>query len=96
MKTLNGGTAAPSGHYLHLRNWEIVPIASGGGTLPGPLEDRYLRLPTIGVLAVTPILGGLFVMFLPVVGIVLTVAALLGHRGASSETELLSPSADAS
>ncbi len=48
------------------------------------------------MLAVTPILGGLFVMFLPVVGIVLTVAALLGHRGASSETELLSPSADAS
>lgn len=96
MKTLNGGIAARSGHYLHLGSWEIVPVSAGGGVLPGARRERYVRLPTVAVLALAPVLGGLFLMFLPVVGIVLTATALVRRQPAESEAAVLSPSADAS
>ena len=44
--------------------------------LPGGRGDRFLRIPMVLVLALLPMLGGLFVVFLPVIGFALVAYAL--------------------
>ena len=77
-----GGTPARSGYYWNRRNWSVTPIPREGGLLPGGARDRYLRVPTLAVLLLLPMLGGLFVVFLPVIGFVL-VAWALGKKVAA-------------
>lgn len=71
MKTFTGGSAVAGGYYLDVRKWEMVPVAASGATLRGTSADRYLRISMPWVLLLTPILGGLFVVFLPLIGFVL-------------------------
>ena len=71
-----GGSPAESGYYWSPRNWSITPIPRPGGFLPGGPGDRYLKVPTLAALMLMPILGGLFVVFLPVIGFVLVAYAL--------------------
>ena len=77
-----GGSPAQSGYYWNARAWSITPIPREGGFLPGGPGDRYLKVPTLAVLMLMPILGGLFVVFLPVIGFVL-VAYALGKKVAA-------------
>jgi hypothetical protein len=79
-----GGEAVKAGFYWHADVWEIVPVSGEGGVLPGTAEDRYIRLPALGMLLLAPVMGGLFVVFLPLIGIGLLGAHLarLGGRGA--------------
>ena len=92
-----GGSPAESGYYWNPRNWSITPIPRPGGFLPGGPRDRFLKVPTLAVLLLMPILGGLFVVFLPVIGFVLVawalsrkVAALL-HGGAADLASTVTP-----
>ncbi len=92
-----GGTPVQSGYYWHLRHWSITPVPKPGGMLPGGAQDRFLKVPTLAVLMLMPILGGLFVVFLPVIGFVLVahalvkkVAALL-HGGAADLAATVTP-----
>lgn len=57
-----------AGHYFNRRTWEIVTLSGGGGVLPGE-DDSYIRIPLLGLLFLAPVLGGVFVFFLPFVGI---------------------------
>jgi hypothetical protein len=41
------------------------------GLLPGADGQRYLRVPVLAVLFLAPVLGGLFVMFMPFIGFAL-------------------------
>jgi len=72
MTTSIGGTAVRSGYYWNLGKWEVIPVEKDGGQLPGGRGDKFLRIPVIAVLMLLPLLGGLFVVFLPVIGFVLT------------------------
>lgn len=65
--------AVRSGYYLNPASWHIEPVAAEGGRLPA---GRWIRIPTAAALALVPILGGLFLVFLPFIGIVLTLRAL--------------------
>ena len=67
------GGAVRSGYYLNPASWRIEPVAAEGGSLP---PGRWIRIPTAAALALVPILGGLFLVFLPFIGIVLTLRAL--------------------
>jgi len=69
MATYAGGTAVKRGYYIDGRSFEFTNIQKDGGTLPPGAERRWLRVPTLLVIAVAPALGGLFVMTLPFVGI---------------------------
>ena len=70
MKRLVGGEAAESGFYWHRRRWEIVSFEAGAGTAPleGGPGDAYLKVPAAVALAIAPLMGGLFAMFLPLIG----------------------------
>jgi hypothetical protein len=71
-----GGETVKAGFYWHAAGWEIVPVSGQGGPLPGTHEDRYVRVPTLGMLVLAPVMGGLFVVFLPLIGFALLILHL--------------------
>mgnify|MGYP003407259543 CR=1 FL=1 len=50
---------------------EIKALDGKEVTLPGSAEERYLRLPTVALLVLGPIMGLAFAMFLPFIGFAL-------------------------
>ena len=77
MTTISGGSAVQGGYYLSKSNWEIFPIEKDGQKLPGAHSEHYVKLSTAAALMVMPVLGGLMVVFLPFIGLYLTVQAAL-------------------
>ena len=77
MTTINGGPAVQGGYYLSKSNLEIFPIEKDGQRLPGAPSEHYVKLSTALALLVMPVLGGLMVVFLPFIGLYLTVQAAL-------------------
>jgi len=84
MKELNGGTKVPGGFYFHKGNWEITVVQGEKGVLPGNDETTWVRIPTLAMLAGAPVMGGLFVVFLPFLGF----AMLFNHLGKKAATGL--------
>jgi len=72
-----GGTKANYGFYWSASAWDMAMIPTEGGLLPGGTDRRYLRIPTFLFLLMAPIMGALYVVFLPFAGF----ALLLGHLG---------------
>ncbi len=69
------GAAVKSGYYLNLSRWHIEPVEHDGAKLPeGPGE--WIAIPTAAALALTPVLGATFLMFLPVIGFAMLFRAL--------------------
>jgi hypothetical protein len=78
MRANIGGQAVRAGYYWNPAEWSIVTVSGqGGGVLPGGDRERYFRVPVLAVLLLAPVMGGLFVMFLPFIGF----AMLLVHGG---------------
>ncbi len=75
MKTIRAGTRVESGHYLSLRTWSIQPVERAGSPLVGRAGERFVASPAIAAVALAPMLGALFVVFLPVIGFWLTAVA---------------------
>jgi len=87
MKSSFGGQAVRAGFYWNPAEWEFVTIdGKPGRVLPGESERRYFRVPVLLMLVLAPVMGGLFVVFLPVIGFALLLqqAARLVLRGARS------------
>ena len=63
----NGGNRVKPGFYWNPNRWEIIP-AKKGDTLPGDEETGYYKIPFILVLLLGPLMGGLYVGFLPLIG----------------------------
>jgi hypothetical protein len=72
MATKNAGERAKGGFWFNTRTWEIQLHKNGGEVLPGAENDRYLRIPTVALLVLGPVMGFLFVIFLPAIGFALT------------------------
>ncbi len=71
-----GGSAVPGGYYLNPSRWAVAPVARDGDRLPpGPGEWR--RVPMLLAVALVPILGVTFVIFMPVAGFVVLFQHLL-------------------
>jgi hypothetical protein len=65
-----------SGYYLNTARLSIAPIANDGERLPaGP--GAWRRLPTLLAMLATPVLGLAFLMFLPLIGFLVTAQAAL-------------------
>ncbi len=63
----HGGSAVPGGYYLNAARWAVEPIARDGDRLPpGPGEWRRIPMPV--AVAMVPLMGVTFAMFMPAAG----------------------------
>jgi hypothetical protein len=75
----HGGTHAGPGYYWNVKGWTMATMPREGGLLPGPAEHHYVKVPALLLLGLAPLLGGLFVVFLPFIGFAL-VFSLIGKK----------------
>ncbi len=73
--TYESGSTVRSGYYLNAASWRIEPVANDGDRLPGG-RGRWMRIPTAAALALVPLLGATFLVFLPFIGFVMMARAL--------------------
>lgn len=74
-----GGDFVKAGFYLNLDSWEIHTLTEReGGILEGGTGSRYLRVPVALMLLFAPLMGAMFAMFLPFIGIYLVAQFALG------------------
>lgn len=71
MKTYKGAEKAPAGLYWNRRDWTLNIVKAPADLLPGDGQSRFVRLPAAALLLAAPIMGLLFVLFLPLIGFVL-------------------------
>ena len=76
--TFKGGDEVRGGFYWNRREWEACMVPKEGGTLRGTPDDAYLRLPLLAVLALAPLMGAAYAMFLPFIGFAMVAMYLAG------------------
>src|SRR3989304_5016904 len=64
-----GGALVKGGTFLNLRSWEFITVPRPAGPLPGTEGQVYLRVPTVLALFFGPLVGLLFVILFPLVGV---------------------------
>lgn len=80
-----GGETVGKGNYWNISNGERVHM-NVEGTLPGDEKTSYYKLPPVVMLLSAPILGLLYAVFLPFIGIAMLIVVagkrLFGGAGA--------------
>ncbi len=71
------GATVRGGYYVNRDELDVVAIAGKEGTLPGSSGQRFYPVSTLAVVAMTPLLGALFVILMPVIALTLA----LGQSG---------------
>lgn len=74
MIRFKGGERVGKGTYWNFANGERIDI-DGEGILPG--EDTYVRMPSSGILVLGPVLGLLYAVFLPFIGIAMLIKVVV-------------------
>ena len=82
MKRFNGGSKVPGGYYVNPSQWEIAAISGEQGVLEGEPTSTWYRAPLPVIVVLALVLGGLMVVFLPVIGFALLAWALM-RKGAA-------------
>jgi hypothetical protein len=67
MTRYRGSQRVQAGIYFHPRQLTFRSVQQDG-CLPGGSNDRYVRVPVLAMLALGPVLGLAFVIFLPFIG----------------------------
>ena len=70
-----GGTNAKAGTYWNMDNGERVQLVAAG-VLPGTSKAMYIKAPSAAMLAAGPVLGLIFAVFLPFIGIAMTISMI--------------------
>ena len=68
---MTAGTMVKGGFYFNRDKLDLIAVSGKEGMLPGADGQRYLRVPVLAVILLAPVLGGLFVMFMPFIGFAL-------------------------
>lgn len=90
MKEYQGGQWAKGGTYWDFRTGEFITVPGKGGELPAGKEKSYIRAPLGLVIVAGPFMGLLYVIFLPLLGIVgLTI--FLAQRAARNVRAMWQP-----
>jgi len=71
------GATVKGGFYFNRDRLGLVAVNGKEGTLPGDEGHRFVRIPALAVVLLAPLLGGLFVVFMPFIGF----ALVLQHLG---------------
>ena len=77
-----GGTKVNYGFYWSAKAWDMAMIPAEGGLLPGGSDAAYTRIPTFLFLVLAPLMGALYVVFLPFAGF----ALVIGHAARAVKT----------
>ncbi len=75
-----GGMKATAGTYWNLMNGERVDLVHDS-VLPGGQDARYLKAPAALAAAAGPLLGLVFAVFLPFIGIAMAVSLVVRKLG---------------
>jgi len=79
MNMLNkGGHTVKAGTYWNMANGGRVRMEQEG-VLPGSGETRYIKAPVVVMLMAAPVIGLIFAVFLPFIGIAMTLS-LVGRK----------------
>ena len=70
------GSIVKGGFYFNRDKLDLIAVSGKEGALPGTEGHRYVRVPALAVVALAPILGGLFVVFMPFIGFALVLQHL--------------------
>jgi hypothetical protein len=76
MAKYTGGEKVGGGYYWNLRSWEVEVVSSEGGRLKAADGARYVKVPFPALFVIVPLLGALFLMFLPFIGFALLAYAV--------------------
>ncbi len=77
MSRYAAGSKVAQGFYWNVGRWELANVPAGGGSLGGQSGDTFVRIPFLAALVLAPVMGLVYVMFLPFIGF----AMLLGLVG---------------
>ena len=66
-----GGERVKAGFYLNAAKWDVKALSGAGGVLPGGAEERFLRVPAAALFVFAPLMGAVYAIFLPFIGIAL-------------------------
>ena len=75
-----GGHKVQAGTYWNMANGNRVQMEQEG-VLPGDGATRYIKAPAVVMIAAAPLIGLVFAMFLPFIGIAMTVTLLAKKLG---------------
>lgn len=93
MARYTSGMQVGGGYYWNASNWGVEVIPEEGGRLQGGADARYVKVPFPALFVIVPLLGALFLMFLPFIGFALFAWAIAKKLAASvtrGATELAS------
>jgi hypothetical protein len=93
MANYTSGMQVGGGYYWNVRSWEVEVVPNEGGRLKGGSNGRYVKVPFPLLFVVVPLLGALFLMFLPLIGFALFAYAIAKKLAATftrGATELAS------
>jgi hypothetical protein len=65
VKKYSGGQFVPAGIYWNREAWELAQIPEEGDYLPAGEGATYYRVPLLLVVALGPLIGLAFILFLP-------------------------------
>ncbi len=68
MAKYTGGTKVAGGYYWNPRRWSVEVIPEEGGALPGAAGASYVKVPFPLLFVIVPVLGAVFLIFLPLIG----------------------------
>ncbi len=77
MSKHTGGMQVKGGYYWNPRNWEVEVVPEEGGRLKGAADTKYVKVPFPALFVIVPLLGALFLMFLPFIGFALFAYAIV-------------------
>ncbi len=93
MSKYTGGMQVAGGYYWNPRSWEVEVVPEEGGKLRAASDQHYAKVPFPLLFVIVPLLGALFLMFLPFIGFALfayAIAKKLTGGVKQSATELAS------
>jgi hypothetical protein len=76
MARYTGGMKVGGGYYWNTRSWEVETVSAEGGRLRATDGARYVKVPFLALFVIVPLLGALFLMFLPFIGFALFAYAI--------------------
>jgi hypothetical protein len=76
MMTRRGGERVKGGFYWNLRSWTLTTVPKGGAVLPGERDRGYVKVPALLLLVLAPVMGGIYVGFLPFIGFAMVFGAI--------------------